>query len=136
MNLASDSTRQSWCLGLRKRREFLSAAKGKKQVKTGFILQANARHEAPPEAIGIGFTASRKVGGAVQRNRAKRRLRAVWHQAARAHTHGATDYVLIARRAVLTMPFAQLLGDLERALKALGKSLDREFSNSAGQQPS
>ena len=68
-----------------------------------------------PAEIGIGFTASRRIGRAVARNRARRRLRA----ATRALLPGAAkpgyDYVIVARPAILTCPFEALLTDLAKA---------------------
>lgn len=65
----------------------------------------------------MGFTASRKVGNAVARNRAKRRLRAAADTLIADHADPGRDYVLIARAATLTRPFSALLHDLETALK-------------------
>jgi len=74
------------------------------------------------DPVRVGYTASRKVGGAVQRNRAKRRLRA----AARAVMPGAVvpgfDYVLIARTAVLTCPYVDLESNLRSAMAELTKA--------------
>lgn len=67
----------------------------------------------------IGFTASRKVGNAVARNRAKRRLRALATEVLTRHACPGQDYVLIARQSTPTRPYAALRGDLERALKRL-----------------
>jgi ribonuclease P protein component len=84
------------------------------------VLQALASGEGAP--LRLGFTATKKIGGAVVRNRAKRRLR----EAARltlspdAAPGGGWDLVLVARDATATRPFAQLLGDLRGALRQAG----------------
>lgn len=68
----------------------------------------------------VGFTASRKVGGAVARNRAKRRLRAVADRVIPLRAEADRDYVLIARAVTLKRPFADLVRDLDRALMRVG----------------
>ena len=65
----------------------------------------------------VGFTASRKVGNAVMRNRAKRRLRAAAAEVLAREGRPGTDYVLIARGATGGRPYAELVGDLEAALR-------------------
>ncbi len=66
---------------LEKRSEFLAAARGRRAPVTGFLLQARARDGTEPaNGIRVGFTCSKKVGNAVTRNRAKRRLRALAHE--------------------------------------------------------
>jgi len=108
---------------LLKRRDFLSAARARKSAAPALVLQGRRRREAeanartPAEAMRVGFTASKKVGGAVVRNRAKRRLR----EAARAVLPEAGrpgwDYVLIARAdATVARPFENLLDDLRMAV--------------------
>jgi ribonuclease P protein component len=99
---------------LKRRREFLAVAGTRCRWGTpAFVLQAGPRGAA--DEIGIGFTASRRLGNAVARNRARRRLRA----AARALLPGAArpgyDYVIVARPAILTCPFEALLTDLATA---------------------
>jgi ribonuclease P protein component len=99
---------------LKRRREFLAVAGTRcRWVTPAFVLQAGPRGQ--PTEIGIGFTASRRIGGAVARNRARRRLRA----AVRALLPGAAkpgyDYVLVARPAILTCPFNVVLSDLATA---------------------
>jgi ribonuclease P protein component len=81
------------------------------------VLQA-ARREAAElsEQVRFGFTATRKLGGAVVRNRAKRRLKAVVRQLALGLAEPGFDYVLIARAGALQRPFAALLDDFRRAL--------------------
>ncbi len=105
---------------LKKRREFLAAArKGRKAVTPGLVLQA-IRHEnteageAPPR---LGLTASRKVGNAVIRNRARRRLRAAAGELLPSLGRSGTDYVLIARGQTPTRPYQALLQDLRDALR-------------------
>jgi ribonuclease P protein component len=78
------------------------------------------------ETLRVGFTASKKgVGGAVERNRAKRRLRAA--AAATLPLYGLTghDYVLVARAGTLTKPFASILEDLDVSLRAVCAKLAR-----------
>ena len=111
---------------LKKRSEFLRAARtGRKWATAGLVLQAVARPRAEREGAGdrqseaavrVGFTASRKVGNAVARNRAKRRLRAVSDAVLPRAGKPGTDYVLIARQGTLVRPYPGLLGDLEAAL--------------------
>jgi len=71
----------------------------------------------------LGITASKKVGNAVARNRARRRLRAVAREVLPAHGTPGYDYVLIARASTALRPFAALADDLVGALRRLG--LDR-----------
>jgi ribonuclease P protein component len=107
---------------LKRRREFLAVAgSGRKAVQPGLILQAGRRPEAvaPEAGFRVGFTASRKVGNAVARNRARRRLRAASEAVLRAHAAPGHDYVLVARQATLRRRYAELLGDLTEALKRL-----------------
>jgi ribonuclease P protein component len=115
---------------LKRRSEFLrAAAKGRKWASRGLVLQA-VPHEGGDGAAGdvqtlhVGYTASRKVGGAVERNRAKRRLRAAVARVMPERAIWGYDYVLIARLETLSRPFGALVGDLEAALGRLG--LDRQ----------
>jgi ribonuclease P protein component len=70
----------------------------------------------PDEQAGVGFTASRKVGGAVVRNRAKRRLRALVRELVPRASVAGTDLVLIARPQTAVLPFDVLRADLSAAL--------------------
>ena len=73
-----------------------------------------------PGSARVGYTASRKVGIAVVRNRARRRLRAAVAQVLERHAAPGHDYVVIARSATATRPFPALLADLETGLRRLG----------------
>ena len=118
-------------LRLKQRREFLRVAgAGSKWVAPGLILQA--RRHSPAEfgdeagsGFRIGYTVSRKVGGAVDRNRAKRRLRAAAGRVMPDHARGGNDFVLIGRRATLKRRFPALVGDLQTALRKLDVYEDR-----------
>ena len=81
-----------------------------------------------PGVLRVGFTASRKIGNAVARNRAKRRLRAAAAALLPLHGRGGHDYVLVARTATLTRRFDDLLADLTGALTAAHAKLGRTHS--------
>jgi len=100
---------------LRKRSEFLNVAKtGERYVTPAFIIQIYQR--SPEGPFRYGITASRKVGGAVKRNRAKRRLRALLSQILSAMGRSGIDYVFIAREEILRRNFALMGQELEKAL--------------------
>lgn len=100
---------------LKKRPDFLKAAKGRRWAMPGLVLQARRRDENGGSAR-VGFTATRKVGGAVERNRVKRRLRAAVKAVAEQRSRDGFDYVLIGRRDTLTRSFDKIIKDLETAL--------------------
>lgn len=98
---------------LQRRSEFLAvAAAGRKAVAPGLVLQARDRADAC--APRLGFTATRKLGGAVQRNRARRQLKEAARLAAPRLARPGHDYVLIARAGTLSRDWTALLADLER----------------------
>lgn len=101
---------------LRKRADFLLAARAKRCSTSGFTLQARARTDTT-HAIRVGFTCSKKLGNAVARNRAKRRLRAIAREVLPQMGHPGWDYVLIGRpQATATRPYLSLLDDLRQAI--------------------
>lgn len=103
---------------LKRRREFLEVAgTRRKWVTPGMIVQIGP--ERPGTAIRYGVTASKKVGNAVKRNRAKRRLRALADQYLPELGLPGWDYVLIARNTTPERPHDLLISDLKTALARL-----------------
>ncbi len=89
-----------------------------RRATPGFVLQTAPR-DTDTSAMRIGFTASRKVGNAVARNRAKRRLRALADKVMAEAADPARDYVFIGRTETLTRDFALMEQDLRAALRKL-----------------
>lgn len=104
---------------LKKRAEFLRVRKGGRCATPAFVLEAKARSggdDVLPAAVPrFGFTVTKQVGKAVDRNRIRRRLKAAVRSTAPDHARGDFDYVLIARPPALTSQFAALVGELTRA---------------------
>jgi ribonuclease P protein component len=104
---------------LRKRADFLKAAGARRQGTEGFLLQGRNRADGTA-TVRVGFTASKKIGNAVARNRAKRRLRALVREVLAPLAQPGWDYVLVARPdATVSRPYADLRGDLQRALQSV-----------------
>ena len=108
---------------LKRRPEFLAAAKGMSAPKGAVVVQALDRKDGNP-AIRVGFTATRKIGGAVVRNRAKRRMRAAAGALVPVHGKAGFDYVLIARSGTPGRPWERLLDDVKTALIRLAADAD------------
>jgi ribonuclease P protein component len=106
---------------LTRRAEFVAAARALRQGKPGFSLQARPRSDSEPvTGIRVGFTCSRKVGNAVARNRAKRRLRAIARDVLPAEGRAGWDYVLVGRaRETAERNFATMCDELRAALAAV-----------------
>lgn len=107
---------------LKKRPDFLAAAKGLNCARGAVIAQARNRGDGSP-TVRIGFTATRRIGGAVVRNRAKRRLREAARIVAPLHARAGCDYVFIARGGTVSRPWAPLLDDMKSALIRLAADL-------------
>jgi ribonuclease P protein component len=117
---------------LKRRSDFRAAASGLRVAAGAFVVQARRRAEG--EAIRVGFTVSKQVGNAVERNRVRRRLREIVRLSA-AGAGGAAasvkgvesvsglrpghDYVLIGRRVALAAPFAEMMRELDAALSRI-----------------
>tara|TARA_B100000575_G_scaffold289538_1_gene291484 strand:+ start:1617 stop:2075 length:459 start_codon:yes stop_codon:yes gene_type:complete len=129
INLKSENKSQKHLSGaLRQRRDFLFVKhKGVRQVMTHFILQAavkqNTATSQPALSYRTGVTASKKVGNAVARNRAKRRMRALFRKLECDHAISGTDYVLVARHSLVQAAWAELLADFSIAAKRIHKKL-------------
>jgi ribonuclease P protein component len=102
---------------LRQRADFLAAASGIKVSASAFLLQARKRADDGP--VRFGFTVSKKVGNAVERNRVRRRLREMVRLAAGNRMRTGHDYVLVGRRAALKLPFDRMMQDFDGALRRI-----------------
>lgn len=133
---------------LRRRADFLRAAQGKRFFARGLTLQAAPRPSEPTEtrapvdgppcqeaAPRFGFTVTKRSGGAVERNRIRRRLKEALRLLDPLPARLGHDYVIVARPEALSMPFQALQGELIRALgkidawknqKPIGRGSDRE----------
>ncbi|MAC77023.1 MAG: ribonuclease P protein component [Rhodobacteraceae bacterium] len=110
---------------LSRRADFLRAARARRQGTPGFHLQARRRAPGEADGIRVGFTCSKKVGNAVARNRAKRRLREIARAILPVAGHPGWDYVLIGRAQVTAdRPFEALKADLAEALRRIHASKD------------
>jgi ribonuclease P protein component len=122
-------TRGSESLATLKRRpEFLRVRGGARSATPAFVLEGKRRDQpALPETPRFGFTVSKQVGGAVERNRIRRRLKAAVRGILPDHPRRDFDYVLIARRPALDAAFATLVSDLVVALQRVhaGKPRNR-----------
>lgn len=107
---------------LKKRREFTFARDGVTERRKSVVIQARARAgDELGTYVGEGFTATKKIGGAVQRNRAKRRLREASRRLLARYGRPGWDYVFIAREATLEVGWSRLLDDMESALISLAR---------------
>ena len=110
---------------LKRRGDFRAAANGVRSVNRAFVLQARSRGDHG--AVRVGFTVTRQIGGAVERNRIRRRLReAVRHSTAGAAMCPGHDYVLIGRRPALAATFTEMTQALHAALTRIHAQLQGE----------
>jgi ribonuclease P protein component len=103
---------------LRKRADFLAANSGKRTSTPGFILLVRDRKDADP-SIRVGFTVTKKIGGAVVRNRMKRRFRALAREIVAAKGFAGSDHVMIGRATGIERDFGLLRSELAKALDGL-----------------
>ena len=107
---------------LKKRGEFLRVASARRScARPTLVLQMAPRPAPAGDAVRIGLTASRKVGSAVVRNRARRRLREAAMRVLTENGQPGADYVLIARAGTARSPFAMILADLEAAIRRVNR---------------
>lgn len=104
---------------LKKRSEFLYVRDGFYSAKGGVVIQM--RQNEARQGFGIGFTATKKIGNAVIRNRAKRRLRQVAQQLLPEFGLAGHDYVFIARNSTTARDWTDLLDDARKALITLSR---------------
>jgi ribonuclease P protein component len=118
---------------LRKRADFLAAGKGFRAPTHAFVLQSRAREDAGPPRV--GYTVSRQVGNAPERNRVRRRLREMMRLSGATVLAPGHDYVLIARRPALQAPFERLIADFQGALRRAGKAAKAAGDTKTGETP-
>ena len=117
---------------LKRRADFRAVAAGVRASGNAFVLQSQRRTDE--DGIRVGFTVSRQVGSAVERNRVRRRLRELVRLANAESLRGGHDYVLVGRRPALQSPFGDMIREFD---KALGRVHAREAdgTGSARQRP-
>ncbi len=116
---------------LKKRRDFLAAAKGHRAARRAFVLEARARDDAEG-APRFGFTVSKRTATkAVERNRIRRRLREAVRLAGLENARPGHDYVLVGRRAALTERFSDLTSALADAMRRVPDAADPKGSSGA-----
>jgi ribonuclease P protein component len=114
--LARDDAETPKISRLKRRADFQRAARGQRARMDAFSLQANLRPSAP-DRLGarVGFTVTKKFGGAVVRNRIRRRLKEALRLSSELETRPDHDYVVMAQREALKQRFDRLQADLKRA---------------------
>ena len=129
INLKSEKKFEEHLFGaLSRRRDFLFVQKkGVRQVMSHFILQAAVQPSSiasqPALSYRTGVTASKKVGNAVARNRAKRRMRALFSRLECDQAPTGIDYVLVARHTLVHAAWTELLSEFSIAAKRIHKKL-------------
>ncbi len=127
---------------LKRRTDFKAAAQAQRAPVGAFVLQARQRSDAADGPVRVGFTVSRQVGNAVERNRARRRLREMVRLAPASALRPGHDYVVIGRRAAIDAPFGDLVRQFDAALRQVhakpqtGQEPSHQPSHQPGRQPS
>jgi ribonuclease P protein component len=114
---------------LRQRADFLAAASGLRVTTPGFIVQGRRRDDTGP--CRLGYTVSKKVGSAVERNRVRRRLRELVRRNGAPLMQPRCDYVLVGRRVALSRNFGAMGDELSAALQRLDAQLSRRSEKRA-----
>jgi ribonuclease P protein component len=114
---------------LKKRRDFINIANsGIKWVTPAFVIQMGCDFLCDEPVV--GYAATRKIGGAVQRNRTKRRMRALVAEQLSTQGRKNCGYVLIARKDLISKKYAELQADMKWALKRIHQQWDEVHENS------
>lgn len=108
---------------LKCRKDFQSVRKGRRFATAAFVLEGRQRTVGVAEQARFGFTVARAVGGAVERNRIRRRLKAAVKSVQMSYARHDFDYVVVARRPALDANFEALVGELVRGLGRLHRPL-------------
>ena len=119
--MAHKNTSETGVARLKTRPQFLFVRGGQSERRKSLVIQARARKGS--DMMGAGFTATKKIGNAVTRNRAKRRLREAARTLLPLHGLVGTDYVFIARMDTATIGWQRLLDDMESALISLAQQI-------------
>ena len=114
---------------LKQRADFVAATGGVKVPSASFVLQARERSDEGP--VRVGFTVSRKVGNAVERNRVRRRLREMVRLNSEGALQAGHDYVLVGRKAALSAAFSDLVAEYGRATARI-RTMRRKPKSDAG----
>lgn len=118
-----------------RRADYLAANRGQRQTTPGFILLVRDRRDGDP-AVRLGITVSKKVGGAVVRNRMKRRFRVLGREILAVHALPGADHVLIGRREGIERDFTALREELLSALARAAKKAAKSSTVQAGRDES
>lgn len=108
---------------LRQRADFVAAANGPRMASPAFVVQSRTRDDNGP--VRVGFTVTKKVGTATERNRVRRRLRELVKRLDSAAVRPHHDYVIVGRRAALDRGFETMFNDLRSALSRLERQAPR-----------
>lgn len=109
---------------LRQRADFLAAANGPRMASAAFVVQSRKRDDDGP--VRVGFTVTKKVGNAPERNRVRRRLRELVKRLDVISMRPHHDYVIVGRRAALDRGFETMFNDLRSALSRLDRQTPRQ----------
>jgi ribonuclease P protein component len=125
---------ESYCVmeRLKRRTDFRAAGSGMRAQSSAFTLQARRRSD--DGGARVGFTVSRQVGNAVERNRVRRRLRELVRLSRPGSLHAGHDYVLVGRRTALGAPFGEMMQELEAVLDRV-HSRERRGGGGARKRP-
>ena len=118
---------------IKRRQDFLEAARARSWSRQGVVVQARRRGDDGPPRVGFTVTKkvgnavvrNRKLGSAVMRNRIRRRLKEAVRRSGASGLQAGTDYVFIGRSATAGRPFLLLMEDIEHAVSALNRAEDR-----------